>query len=307
MKRNDLLAAVHLLGPFERLVLLKSLSLSAEPPPVALASLAQQAVERHVGAGAPLGASDSGPWAAVHVVVEGRVSVFQDGVCLYRAGPGQPFGLVETLARTDAEAVTARADVETVTLEIRRATLLSVMEDHHAMALDATRDLARRLLQRPAWLIGLSEQRARRFTATRDLDLVDRITRLQSSEFFAQARVDSLAEVVCHYEEFQAPAGTVLWKEGDSAQWLLVLLAGIIDCGTAAGLRFHMTAGTDPGLFEALADAARWHDATTATPISGFRLRAERIVDAVENDFAMAEDVMAALASMVRSSTPPAS
>jgi hypothetical protein len=55
-----------------------------------------------------------------------------------------------------------------------------------------------------------------------------------------------------------------------------------------------------PGLFDALAGAPRWHDASAVTPIQGLRLRADRLFDAFEDDFAMAADLLSVLAARVR-------
>src|SRR5262245_32151544 len=123
----------QLVGPYERLMLLKALSLSAHPPAAALAALAQQAEERHLVTGAPLRSTDM-PWDSVHIVVEGRVSVSESDRELYSAGPMEAVGMLETLARVE-NGVEARAEIETVTLEIQAATLFSVLEDHYVMTL----------------------------------------------------------------------------------------------------------------------------------------------------------------------------
>lgn len=286
-------------GPYERLILLKALALSSHPPVDAMGALARQATERHFESGARVPPAD-GPWEEAHVIVEGRVNVFQDGQRLYTAGPRQPFGLIETLARVGTDTVQARAEIDTVTLEIRLATLFSILEDHQTLMLGAVRTLARLLLTTPAWLAG---------TATRTpvagvvlpehFDLVERIRRLQMSDVFAHARVDSLAELASQYEAFDAAAGTVLWREGDPARWLLVLTGGQIESRSAAGLSLTWTAGTTPGVFDALG-GVRWHDATAVAPITGFRLTADRLFDALEDDFAMAADVLTSLAALVR-------
>jgi hypothetical protein len=55
-----------------------------------------------------------------------------------------------------------------------------------------------------------------------------------------------------------------------------------------------------PGLFEALGGVPRWHSATAATPVRGLHLIAERLFDALEDDFAMAADLLSAMAARVR-------
>jgi CRP-like cAMP-binding protein len=139
----------QLVGPYERLILLKTVSLSGCPPATALGALARQAEERHFDAGVRISGS---PWDSAHLVVEGRVSVYQAGQPVYSAGPKEAFGVLEALAplETDFE---ARADADTLTLEIRATTLLSVLEDHHAMTQGTIQALGRTLLATPSWLV----------------------------------------------------------------------------------------------------------------------------------------------------------
>jgi hypothetical protein len=117
--------------------------------------------------------------------------------------------MLETLARIQAD-VEARAELDTVTLEIRASALLSILEDHHDMARDTIQALARLLLTDPACscLPGTWDERLRLpESSARPLDLVDRILLTQGNGVFAHARVDSLAEIASQYEEFEARQG----------------------------------------------------------------------------------------------------
>ena len=76
----------HLVGPYERLMLLKGLSPSGDPPVDAVGALAEQAIERRFGAGAVVIAADH-PWDGVHIVMDGHVGVYESGRDLHgRAG-----------------------------------------------------------------------------------------------------------------------------------------------------------------------------------------------------------------------------
>jgi CRP-like cAMP-binding protein len=288
----------QLIGPYERLVLLKAMLLSEQPPATALAALARQAIERHFRQGATV-SDASVPWDRAHIVVEGRVTVGQSDRYRYSVGPREALGLLETLAHV--EGVDARAEVDTLTLEIKAATLLSILEDHFVISLATIRRLSRMLLAAPSWL-SRTERRsvpvATRASRTK-LDLVDRIKLLQASELFAHARVTSLGELACQFEEFHAPPGAALWREGDPADWFLVLLDGRVDNLAMNDLSFSSTPGAVCGVFEALATAPRRHDAVVAMPVTGLRLSAEDFFDALEDDFLMAEDLLAALAADV--------
>jgi CRP-like cAMP-binding protein len=291
----------HSLGPYERLILLKAISLAGQPPAEALGALAGYAVERHFGAGSRLVDPDR-PWNGVHVVVEGRVAVHERGRQLYAAAPREVLGVLETLARIPG-GVEARAELDTVTLEIRGSALLSILEDHHAMARDTIQTLARLLLADPAcsclpatWDTRLAPLEI----PAHPLDLVDRIQLLQTNGILAHARVDSLAEIASQYEEFHAPPGMTFWREGDPGGWFFVVLEGRVDSGTANRLSFSWTSGTTPGMFEALGGVPRWHGAIAATPVRGLRLNAERLFDALEDDFALTADLLSAMAARLR-------
>jgi CRP-like cAMP-binding protein len=291
------------LGPYERLILLKAISLGGQPPAAALGALATHATERHFSAGARLADRDR-PWESLHVVVDGRVAVREDGQSAYSVTAGRALGMLETLARVQA-GIEAVAEVDTVTLEIRASTLLSILEDHHAMARETLQALARMLLTDPSCscLPGTWDQRQQLpAMPARELDLVDRIRLLQTSGVFSHARVDSLAELASQHEEFRAQPGTVLWREGDPGGWFFVVLDGRIASESDAQNRLHFSwmPGMAPGQFEALGGVPRWHSATAATPVRGLRLIAERLFDALEDDFAMAADLLSALAARVR-------
>ena len=147
----------QLIGPYERLILLKSVSLSGQPPVEALGALALQAVERQLNADMVI-VDARQPWESAYVVVEGQVSVSEDGGRTHSAGPRETFGLFEALARVE-NGVEARAEADTLLLEVSATTLFSVLEDHRVMTHGTIEALANRLLSRPLWLASTMEQR----------------------------------------------------------------------------------------------------------------------------------------------------
>jgi CRP-like cAMP-binding protein len=287
-----------LIGPYERLMLLEALSLSGRPPTDALAALAQQATERRLGAGSTL--VDDQPGGTVHIVVDGRVTVHQSDRRLYSAGPRETCGLLEVLARASS-GLEVHADVETTTLDIRATTLFSILEEHPVMTLAVVRGLARALMESPAAATDVIARSVRvpELPSPNSLDLVDRIRLLQTTDLFSHARISSLAEIAQQFEEVRIEPATRVWREGDPSWWLLVLLDGSVD-GVGRDLRVSWSSGTAPGGLEAMAGVPRWCDAVAATAITGLRLSAERLFDALEDDFSMAEDLLAALAAQLR-------
>lgn len=287
-----------LVGPYERLMLLEALSLSGHPPTDALAALAQQATECRFAEGSML--VDDQPGGTVHVVLEGRVTVYQSGRRLYSAGPRETCRLLEVLARIDS-GLEVHADLETTTLDIRATTLFSILEDHPVMTLTIVRELARALMASPAAASDVIARSVRmpEVSASTGCELVDRIRLLQMSDLFSHARVNSLAEIAQQFEEYRVEPATRLWREGDSSSWLLVLLDGRVDA-VGRKVNFSWTPGMAPGAPEAVAGLPRWCDAVAATALTGLRLSGERLFDALEDDFSMAEDLLASLASQLR-------
>src|SRR5262249_26292864 len=157
-------------------------------------------------------------------VVEGQVALFQAGQKLYTARHHEAFGVLEVLARAGA-GVEARAEVDTVTLEIATATFLSVLEDHHAMTVATIRGLCRRLLASAARVHAIDRGGSwSTMPSADDLDLVGRVRLLRSSDLFVHARAHSLAEVASQFEELRVAPGTVLWRADEAAADFVVLL-----------------------------------------------------------------------------------
>ena len=121
-----------------------------------------------------------------------------------------------------------------------------------------------------------------------------------SRDLFSHARVNSLAEIAQHFEEVRVEPATRLWREGDSASWLLVVLDGRVEAGASRGVPVSWTPGMVAGGLEAIARVPRWCDAAAVKPVTGLRLSADRFLDAVEDDFSMTEDLLASQLRQLR-------
>jgi hypothetical protein len=121
------------LGPHERLLLLRAITMPAVLPPSGLVALAELADERIFDAGDVL-VDPEQPVNQVHIVVEGRVTVTERQRRLYTAEPRQVVGVIEGLARMERGCL-ATADERTLTLTVPMAAILDVYEDHFEMYL----------------------------------------------------------------------------------------------------------------------------------------------------------------------------
>ena len=169
------------------------------------------------------------------------------------------------------------------------------------MTTTVVRGLARALMASPATASNVIARAVRLpdLMSPTGLDLVDRIQLLQTSDLFSHAHVQSLAEIAGDFEEFHVEPATPLWREGDAATWLLVVLDGRIDA-LSRDVTGSWSRGVAAGALEAIGGMPRWCEATAATAVTGLRLSAERLFDALEDDFSMAEDLLATLASQLR-------
>ena len=107
--------------------------------------MAQYVNERQFWAGEHLHRSDE-RLNELLVVVEGRVAVSGGEYGEGTVGSSEALGLLSLLAKSD-EGLDARAEVDTLALEIRAEDLEDVFEDHFDILLSQIRHLARQILQ----------------------------------------------------------------------------------------------------------------------------------------------------------------
>src|SRR5262249_24211984 len=160
----------------------------------------------------------------------------------------EAFGLLELLAGVKG-GLEVRTEAETTTLDIRATTLIAILEAHPAMTLAIIRGLARALMASPAAASDVIARSVRvpRLPGVTSFDLVDRITWLRMSDLFSHSRVDSLAEIARQFEEFRVEPATPLWRKGDPASWLIVVLDGRVEAAAGSGAHVSWTPGTVPG------------------------------------------------------------
>ncbi len=281
---------IRFIGPVERLLYLRTLPTLGMLPPEELATIAHQAKERFFKKGATI--LQQGERArSVFFIVEGRVSTLRNGRLMQRIEPPYAVGFLPVLS-ADPEGVEARADVDTLTLELGAEDLIDAMEDNFALLEQGIRQLSRQLsdVQRSLETRGLLEREEPKDSAypERELDLVDRLTLLRQSAPYRAASLDSLAELARRSSDVRYQPGDVIWRDGAPSDFGIHIVHGVVSCvGDEGRRRFRMGPGSVIGYMETLGGLPRAYQATAETRIVGMRGEPEAFFDVLEDNFSV--------------------
>lgn len=269
----------------ERAVLLRRFAGFQHLDPPLLSLLAKHVRERFFAAGQVIH-EEGQPVQRPILIVEGEVSLWRHGRRFRRMGPEGSAGFLAALAQLETGLRTV-ADKDTMALELDVDVLREVQEEqfqllHHSLKVGSYEALAvrRRLGQAAGFLAEVHVGTV----PERPLNLVDRVWHLRRIMVVAANRIDVLAELARDAEEVRLPTGHVLWKEGDSSSFLVLLVAGAVLGTTQSGQRFRFGAGDSVGGLDALADEKRWFRATVTHPLVGLRIAIESFLDLIEDN-----------------------
>ncbi len=284
----------------ERLLALRSFPGFARVSSRELTGLAAYSCDRRLEAGEVLFRQGE-QVARLVFVVHGEVELWRDGRLFRTLGSKSVVGGLSGFAR---EAI--RYDVVVseggLGLEITLQDMHDIYEDNfhllHAavVALSGNMIGARRALGTTA---GFSNEIAEAgdLPTDRSLDLVEKLAALYRSMTFANAHLESLADLAREAVEVRAPAGTTLWVEGDPSGHMLVILGGVVECSTSDGQRFVLGPRDAVGTMEGTAGAPRWFSAVVQQDLVALRIDYETFFDVLEDNFEMAFDMLSTLAA----------
>ena len=295
----DRLRADTRIGTFERILHLKRLPMLRTLPAELLGVVAEQLEERLFAPGDPLlRAGDPEP--AIHFLVDGSVAVSRNGRQISRCGPGAGLGGLGVLAREPSR-IDAVAESHVLSLELEPDTVQEIFEDHFTLYSHVLRETTGQLLD-----LLLAYPHAARELPTprwpdlgpRDLDLVERILLLRTAHVFRRASVNALAELSRGLTEIHFEPGMEIWRAGEAAGFMLLIVSGTMDCRFESGAGgFSARPGTPLGAIESFADRPRWFHAVTRTPLVCLHGSVEGLRDVLEDNAEMAGDYLAVIAS----------
>jgi CRP-like cAMP-binding protein len=274
----------------ELLVALKAVAPFASLPPEDLALLVERATPRVFEPGEVI--IERGTVVeAIHVVVEGMLVEERAGRAWAVREPYEIVGGVDALAGSSTE-LEVRAKVATRTLELERETLLEVCYDRFdvlnaiATGVAAMAIAARLRLGSTAGFPGLSAPAIEH--APRDLDLAERVAFMRDIPILHDVSLLTLAGAAARSAQVTFEPGESVWRTGDRADHLLLIVSGVLDCRAGDGPGFALGAREAAGVLDALAAVPRWYDATARTPLVALRTHLGHVMDVLEDDTATA-------------------
>jgi CRP-like cAMP-binding protein len=281
-------------GNLERVLFLKTIPTLAKLPSAELAALAEHARELFFARGSAL-MRDGEPVRAVYHVLDGSVRLRRHGRDLGLADRRTAVGALLLLAR-DEQGLSAVAESDAFTLGLDADSFLEVLEERfaifHGVLRELSRDLVALMTRAPADArAGVPAAPLPRLPE-RDLDLVGRLQLLRSRRPFARSSIDAIAELSQRLDEDRFAPGSVLWREGDLARQMLLIVSGSVRCESRGGARFTAGAGQPLGELDALGEVPRWHDAVAESAVCVLSGPVEQFLDVFEDNFAMAVDYL---------------
>ncbi len=288
----------RLVAPLQRILYLKRLPAFSTLPGSELAAIAEHLQERFFTTGSVL-LKEGRPVGAVYFVIEGALDVHRHGRFVGAVGPGFGVGGLGLLAR-DPEGAQVTATSDTLALELDADTLLEVFEDRFPILHHVLRDVSRQIIDN---VVRLRLDPAARMPVlslpsdpNHELDLVERIFFLRQMQVFQRASINALAELSRAMNHVRFEPGVTLWREGELAPGLYLILRGTVRASSQApGLLFRPGPGFPLGAHEAIAEVPRWYEAVTETRLAALQGNAEALIDVFEDNFDMAMDYLAVL------------
>jgi CRP-like cAMP-binding protein len=277
------MAEPPLAGLRERLLVLRALDTLAGLDDAALTMLAEHARYRLFRKGEVLSVEDA-PLTAIHIVIDGRITVMRGGVKAFVARNGDGLGVLPVIAGVPAGHTTA--DVDTRTLEIPAAAFIAALEDNFSLLRNELRLLAASTLSAQGVLpvsppgsvlgAGTGEYPARAFT------VVERVMRLRQGPFGVMS-VDALSEFARRMVEVRIPADHVIWTVGESPAYTLHIHYGRVRCTAADGRHSDVGSPTMLGELDAWTGQNRTYEARTLTEVVAWRVVVEDVLMVLES------------------------
>lgn len=292
----------RLLDLTQRILYLRSIPIATMLTPAVLKIMAGNMRERTFAPKECL-MKQGEPLRAVYSLTEGRVSLIRKGVPFGELVPPQSLGFLGVLARAEGT-YDATAEEPTRVLELDADALLELMEDHFELTFAIVRYLSERLLAEIQELPAQVMQERMGGTAPpapeRPLDLVERILYLRGLRAYSETNLNALAQLAVRLVECRFSPGETIWNVDAPSDRVLLVRAGTAICTADGGKkRWRVEPNSGVGGMEVLAHKPRWYSAEAETPLVGFWVAMDSMVDLLEDDFTMAGNFISMLANEV--------
>jgi CRP-like cAMP-binding protein len=279
----------------ERILHLKQLPIVGALPAAELALVADRMRERFFTKGTWL-LREGEPTRAFYAVLNGVLHVSREGKNIGHTRPGGVCGGFAILGR-DPRGLSVRAETDALVLEVEADAVFEILEENFGIAHHVLREVSRQLIsllakQENPW-VGVPHPPDPGMAYARDLDLVERIFFMRKMSPFRRASINALAELSRGLSEVRMEPGTAIWKIGDPASWVCMVVSGEVTATNQTGVPHDLGPGAPLGLLEAVAEIPRWYTAVTRTRVTALNARTEGLIDIFEDNFEMAMDALA--------------
>ncbi len=260
-----------------------------------LAPLAYHAQEKRFPAGTII-ARQAEIWNQFCVASEGT----------FRTSTGQLQGIREALSGLALFARSAMPSEVVAEEEVRAVVIpgdavFEALEDDFHLLLKLVRGLAAQLLTERERLGGqeavLVRSIAGSFSPDHGLDLVHRMLLIQRALGLQHTNATALVDVARNATPFHVPKGELIWRRGDAPNDVFLIVSGTVSAVYPGGLPLHLGTKILVGILEALARIPPRYDLFAEEELMGLRTSLARFLEALEDHFQMATNVLGALAA----------
>ncbi len=277
------LAEPPLAGLRDRLLVLRSQESLAALDDDALMLLAEHARYRVFRKGELLSRADYRA-TALHIIIDGRVTVNSGGAKSLVARSGDGLGVLPIIAGVSAGHATA--DVETRTLEIPAPAFMAALEDNFSLLRNELRLLTASALAVQGVLPVATQNQALGAAASsypaRPFTVVERVMVLRHGPFGVMS-VDALADFARCMVEIRIPAQHVIWSVGERPGYTLHLHYGRVRCTAADGRHVDIGSPALLGDLDAWSLQNRTYELRTLTEVVAWRVAVEDVLMVLES------------------------
>lgn len=288
------MARLPLVSPLDRALFLKAQPYLEGLSPNVLATLASYSEEQFYPVGTRIRAAGS-PIERIHFLGSGEVEISQPGLAgsdgMRIDAPGA-VGLAHHFART-VQAPAVHSIVDTLCLEIATIDLDQILEDQFSLLLEIARTSCGHAIEN---FKELGENRPSEigFETTDhgetpvQLDLVQRLARAKSAPFLRGTNLTVLGELIRFATPRTVQKETVLWREGDPIDRMVLILDGSFRTEGKFG-RCHAPSGATLGAWEILAESPRFEGWVAEETSRILSIHKDLFIDLLEDHFEFAE------------------
>jgi CRP-like cAMP-binding protein len=234
----------------------------------------------------------------LQLVVEGQVTVTRGAASSLVVKTGQGFGLLPIVG--GGRMGRAVADIDTRTLEIPAAALLTALEENFSLLRASLLLLSRSILRSRGNLPAAPDAVPSAdpgIPDDRPSTPIERLLKLRTTPF-GNINIDALLELSRQIIECRVEAGHVFWSAGEASTHALHVNHGQVRCTASDGRHVDVGGDFTLGVMDLWGAQARSYEARALTAVSAWRVNFEDFLSMLETHVAVGLNVLQGLARM---------